>query len=117
MLLVVVVQQAQALQIHPRSINIIEIFVVDDKIRAAATVLNQHLAGREFMVGNTITLADIDIAAPFSQIDRARLPFEEFPNLVAWHNRLLESFPAWAETKVELDHRMESFLASVGVTL
>ncbi|HEX8478707.1 MAG TPA: glutathione S-transferase family protein [Telluria sp.] len=89
----------------------------DDKIRVAATVLNQHLAGREFMVGDTITLADIDIAAPFSQIDRAKLPFGEFPNLVAWHNRLLESFPAWAETKVELDHRMESFLASVGVTL
>jgi glutathione S-transferase len=89
----------------------------EDKIRAAATVLDQHLAGRRFMVGDTLTLADIDIAAPFSQVDRARLPFKEFPNLVAWHEGLLQSFPAWAETKAEVDNRMENFLASAGVTL
>lgn len=87
------------------------------KIRAAAKVLDQHLEGREFMVGNALTFADIDIAAPFSQVDRAKFPLKEFPNLVAWHDNLLRSFPAWAETKAELDNRMESFLASAGVKL
>lgn len=89
----------------------------DGKIRAAAKVLDQHLAGRQFMVGDALTLADIDIAAPFSQVDRCKLPFREFPHLSAWHDRLLRSFPAWAETKAEVDERMESFLASVGVKL
>ena len=89
----------------------------ENKIRAAAQVLDQHLTSRRFMVGNTLTLADIDIAAPFSQIDRARLPFREFPNLLAWHANLLESFPAWAETKAEVDDRMDNFLASAGVPL
>jgi len=89
----------------------------EGKIRAAAGVLDRHLAGRRFMVGDTLTLADIDIAAPFSQVDRARLPFKEFPHLMAWHDHLLQAFPAWAETKAELDNRMESFLAGVGVTL
>lgn len=89
----------------------------EDKIRAAAAVLDRHLAGRQFMVGAALTLADIDIAAPFSQVDRARLPFREFPNLVAWHDNLLQSYPAWAETKAEVDDRMGRFLASVGVTL
>jgi glutathione S-transferase len=89
----------------------------DGKIRAAATVLDQHLVGRQFMVGAALTLADIDIAAPFSQVDRSKLPFREFPHLSAWHDRLLRSFPAWAETKAEVDERMESFLASVGVKL
>lgn len=89
----------------------------DGKIRAAAKVLDQHLAGRQFMVGDALTLADIDIAAPFSQVDRSKLPFGEFPHLSAWHDRLLRSFPAWAETKAEVDERMESFLASVGVKL
>lgn len=89
----------------------------EDKIRAAAKVLDQHLAGRQFMVGAALTLADIDIAAPFSQVDRARLPFSEFPNLVAWHAHLLRSYPAWAETKAEVDDRMTRFLGSVGVTL
>lgn len=31
------------------------------------------------MVGNALTLADIDIAAPFCQVDRAKFPFREFP--------------------------------------
>lgn len=87
------------------------------KIRAAAAVLDQHLAGRRFMVGDTLTLADIDIAAPFSQADRAKLPFGEFPHLTAWNHRLLAAYPAWVETKAEVDNRMDGFLASMGVTL
>lgn len=89
----------------------------EGKIRAAAKVLDQHIEGREFMVGNTLTLADIDIAAPFSQVDRAKFPFKEFPSLIAWHDNLLQSFPAWAGTKAEVDNRMETFLESVGVKL
>jgi len=89
----------------------------EGKIRAAAKVLDQHLEGRKFMVGNGLTFADIDIAAPFSQVDRARFPFKEYPNLIAWHDNLLQSFPAWAATKAEVDNRMESFLESAGVTL
>jgi glutathione S-transferase len=99
----------------PRDESLIEF--AEGKIRAAAKVLDQHLEGREFMVGNALTLADIDIAAPFSQVDRAKLPFREYPNLTAWHDNLLRSFPAWADTKAEVDNRMESFLASVGVKL
>ncbi|MET3577954.1 glutathione S-transferase [Mesorhizobium robiniae] len=34
----------------------------EGKIRAAAKVLDQHLEGRKFMVGQALTLADIDIA-------------------------------------------------------
>ena len=89
----------------------------EGKIRAAAKVLDRHLEGRKFMVGSALTLADIDIAAPFSQADRSKLPFGDYPNLIAWHDNLLQSFPAWAETKAEVDQRMESFLASVGVKL
>lgn len=87
----------------------------EGKIRAAAKVLDRHLAGRRFMVGEALTLADIDIAGPFSQVERARFPFGEFQNLVAWHDNLLRSVPAWAETKAEVDDRMDSFLASVSV--
>ena len=99
----------------PQNESLIEF--AERKIRAAANVLDQHLEGREFMVGNALTFADIDIAAPFSQVDRSKLPFKEYPNLIAWHNNLLQSFPAWAETKAEIDNRMESYLASVGVKL
>ncbi|ALG71219.1 glutathione S-transferase [Azospirillum thiophilum] len=89
----------------------------EGKVRAAAKVLDKHLEGRKFMVGDALTLADLDVAAPFSQVDRAKFPFGDYPNLIAWHDNLLQSFPAWAETKAEVDNRIDTFLASVGVTL
>lgn len=87
-----------------------------EKIRAAASVLDAHLATRPFIVGDALTLADIDIAAPFSQVTRTQAPLAEFPNLWAWQQRLLETVPAWADTKRDLDKRMDTFLASVGIT-
>lgn len=87
------------------------------KIRAAAAVLDAHLADRPFIVGNGLTLADIDIAAPFSQAHRTKLPFDEFPNLVAWQQRLLDTVPAWAESRRDLDDRMDTFLNALDITL
>ncbi|WP_372088722.1 glutathione S-transferase family protein [Tistrella mobilis] len=89
----------------------------EGKIRAAAKVLDEHLKNREFMVGNALTLADIDVAAPFSQIDRSKPPLREFPNLMAWQDNLLKTVPAWAETKEEVDNRFDTFLSSAGVEL
>jgi glutathione S-transferase len=85
-------------------------------IRSAAAVLNVHLADRQFMVGDQITLADIDIAAPFSQVHRTKVPFAEFPELWAWQQRLLDQVPAWAESKSDLDERMDTFLNALGIT-
>lgn len=87
------------------------------KIRAGAAVLDAHLAERQFIVGDYLTLADIDIAAPFSQSTRTKVPLSEFPNLVAWQQRLLDTVPAWAETKREVDERIDSALAGAGIEL
>ena len=87
------------------------------RIRAAAATLDAHLAQRQFIVGDHLTLADIDIAAPFSQSARTRLPMSEFPHLVAWQQRLLDTVPAWAETKREVDARIDGALAGAGITL
>jgi glutathione S-transferase len=85
------------------------------KIRSAAQVLDAHLADRRFIVGDELTLADIDIAAPFSQVNRSKPPLAEFPNLSAWQQRLLDTVPAWVETKRALDHRMDTFFKSFGL--
>jgi glutathione S-transferase len=84
-------------------------------IRAAGAVLDRHLAQRRFIVGDRLTLADIDIAAPFSRSARTKFPFEEFPHLMAWQQRLLDTIPPWAETKRELDGRMDAAIAAVGL--
>ncbi|EOV9631895.1 glutathione S-transferase family protein [Cronobacter dublinensis] len=83
------------------------------KLRSAAEVLERHLETRRFIVGDALTLADIDIAAPFSQYKRTGAPFEEFPNLIAWHQRLLDTVPAWADTRDEVEKRIAGVLNAV----
>jgi glutathione S-transferase len=96
----------------PRNEAIIQLAMTH--IRNAAQVLNAHLGTRNFMVGEALTLADIDIAAPFSQCERTGSPFQEFPNLVAWQQRLLETVPAWAATREEVEQRMQGALGALG---
>jgi len=92
----------------PKNEAIIQLAI--SNIRSAAKVLDEHLANRKFIVGDALTLADIDIAAPFSQYKRTGAPFDEFPGLIAWQQRLLETVPAWASTRDEVEKRMAGVL-------
>lgn len=85
-------------------------------IRSNAATLNQHLAGKRFIVGDQVTLADFDIAAPFSQMARTKTPYDEFPNIMAWQQRLLDEVPAWQETKALLDDRLDRAFSTLGIT-
>lgn len=88
-----------------------------NKIRAAAAVLDAHLATHDYMVGDRLTLADFDIAGPFSQNERTKIPLNEFPHLVAWQQRLLKDVPGWAATKREVDARIDGALEASGIKL
>ncbi len=88
-----------------------------DKLRSAAAVLDAHLATHSYIVGDRLTLADFDIAGPFSQNERTKIPLDEFPNLVAWQQRLLDTVPAWAATKREVDERIDGALYAAGIKL
>lgn len=88
-----------------------------DKIRAGASVLDAHLKEQRYIVGDQLTLADIDIAAPFSQSNRTGIPVNDYPHLVAWQQRLLETLPAWAATKREVDVRIDRALEAAGIEL
>lgn len=87
------------------------------KLRGAAAVLDAHLAQHDYIVGDRLTLADFDIAGPFSQNERTKIPLNEFPNLVAWQQRLLDTVPGWAATKREVDHRIDGALEAAGIEL
>lgn len=99
----------------PEDTSIVELATT--ALRAGAAVLDAHLEERRFIVGDHLTLADIDIAAPFSQSTRTKIPFSEYPNLVAWQQRLLDTIPAWLETKQEVDARIDHVLAGAGIAL
>jgi glutathione S-transferase len=63
----------------------------------AAAVLDTHVANRQWLVGDSVTIADYAVAAPLMYMDRARLPLEQYANLLAWFGRV-QGLPAWRNT-------------------
>lgn len=77
-----------------------------------ADVLDNHLKDRAFVVGDSPTLADIDLAAPFSHLPRTRAPLDAYQHLSAWHERLGNAIPAWRTTGQDLERRIREIEAS-----
>lgn len=67
-----------------------------EEFRSHAAVLNDHLNGRTFLVGDRLSVADFALAVTLPYAERARLPVDEFPAIKAWHERLNE-LPAWRD--------------------
>jgi glutathione S-transferase len=66
---------------------------------AAALVLDRHLAGKQWVAQDKLTLADFAIAAPLMHTSAAQLPVTEFENLQGWFARV-RSLDAWTKSGV-----------------
>jgi glutathione S-transferase len=66
-------------------------------LHQAALVLDSHLAGKQWIAQDRLTLADFAIAAPLMHMSAARLPVTEFENLQAWFARV-RSLDAWIKS-------------------
>lgn len=66
------------------------------QFRAHAAVLDGHMAGRKYLLGDQLTIADFAVAITLPYAKKAHLPLADFPNIVRWHDRLNE-LPAWRE--------------------
>jgi glutathione S-transferase len=64
--------------------------------RQFAQVLNDHLRGRKYLVGEALTIADVSVAVTLPDADKAKIPVGEFAEIERWHARLNE-LPAWRE--------------------
>lgn len=62
-----------------------------------AKMLDAHLAGQPYVVGNGLTIADFAVAAPLFYIKEAELPVAPYGRLQEWFKRV-GSLPAWQET-------------------
>jgi glutathione S-transferase len=65
-------------------------------VKRFAAVLNEHLRGRAYLVGDGLTVADFAVAITLPYAERARIPLAEFPEIERWHGRLSE-LAAWVE--------------------
>ena len=61
-----------------------------------AAVLNDHLDGRRYLVGDALTLADFAVAGFLPHAAAARMPVEGFAGIQRWHERLNQLL-AWRE--------------------
>lgn len=64
--------------------------------RTFAAVLNDHLKGRTWLVGDGLTVADFSMAVPLPYADSAHMPVDEFPEIRRWHDRL-NALEAWRD--------------------
>ena len=56
----------------------------EDLLRQAATLLDAHLDGREWVCDSGLSLADLALAAPLADHERAKLPVGDLPHLQRW---------------------------------
>jgi glutathione S-transferase len=64
--------------------------------RRFGAVLNDHLRGRKYLLGDTLTVADFSVGITLPYAKAAHIPLAEFPEIERWHDRLNE-LPAWRE--------------------
>lgn len=66
--------------------------------RRFAAVLNKHLDGKRYMVGDNLTVADLTLASTLMYAEQADVPLGEFPIVQAWFSHVSE-LEAWKQTK------------------
>jgi glutathione S-transferase len=64
-----------------------------------ATVLDAHLADRQWISGSSLTLADLSIAASYACAAPGKAPVGPFSNLQAWLTRV-QALEAWRRTEL-----------------
>jgi glutathione S-transferase len=67
-------------------------------LTAAARVLDAHLAGKQWIVQDKLTLADLAIASPLMHATAAELPVMGYGSLQAWFARV-QSLDAWKNSE------------------
>jgi glutathione S-transferase len=69
----------------------------DPNFHKLAGILEQRLQNQPWLCGDTVTLADIAVAAPMHLHEHQKLPLESHPILKAWITRL-EELACWKNT-------------------
>lgn len=66
-------------------------------VREFGGILDGHLAGRDWICGDALSLADIAIAAPLAAIAAAKLPVGDLSNVQRWFAQV-QRLEAWTRT-------------------
>jgi glutathione S-transferase len=75
----------------------VEIDRASRQVAQFAAVLEQHLAGRDWLVGEQLSLADFAVVSSLMYTEQAKLPVTQYPKLMAWYERI-QQLDAWKQT-------------------
>ena len=76
-----------------------------------ASILENALAGRDWLCDDHATIADIAMAAPMHLHGVQKLPLDGYPNIRAWIARV-EALPCWQKSD-PIPHIPEEYLAKL----
>jgi glutathione S-transferase len=62
-----------------------------------APILDAQLSGKQWVLGDTLTLADLALATPLAVTESAKVPLGTYKNMMAWFGRVQE-LEAWKRT-------------------
>ncbi len=65
--------------------------------RRFAAVLDKRLAGKQYVVGDHLTIADLTLASSLMYAQQVEAPLAEFPNVQAWYARIT-ALEGWKKT-------------------
>jgi glutathione S-transferase len=65
--------------------------------RRWGAVLDTCLGGKQYVVGNTLTLADLTLGSSLMYAKQSEVPLAEFPHVEAWFGRV-SSLDGWKKT-------------------
>jgi glutathione S-transferase len=71
-----------------------------------AEILDARLAKSTWLAGDTVTIADIAVAAPMHLHKAQRLPLDRHPNLARWMADI-EQLPCWQKTQAAVDRALQ----------
>lgn len=73
-----------------------------DDFRRFGAILDDHLAGRTWLVGDALSYADFRVASALPFAAEARLPLHGFTNIATWYARI-DAIDAWRDPFDGLD--------------
>ena len=56
--------------------------------RKFARVLDDHLDGRDWLIGDKLSIADFSVGIPLPYAEQAQMALDDYPNIRRWHERL-----------------------------
>jgi glutathione S-transferase len=83
----------------------------EQNYRRFAAVLNEALKGREWLTGETLTIADLSVAGLVPFAERVQPPVPAYPEIRRWYGQVA-SLPAWRTAVVAKNATTTAWLAA-----